>query len=226
MEDKEEVRMDLSAITGAAAAAEQTAAPKKNDELGKDAFMTLLVEQLKNQDPLEPMDNSDFVAQLAQFSSLESLTNLQTSMDGVTAGMNKVSDYYTASLIGRTIKTEGDAFAYTGDPVELGFAMEEAAASVTVSIVDPQGGLVNKVDLGARGPGYHSVGWDGLTGYGTEAAPGNYAFYVDALNADGEVIESSRFVNTRIHGVDYSSGDTRLMTDSGSIPAEGIKEIY
>jgi len=147
-------------------------------------------------------------------------------MDGVAAGMNKVSDYYTASLIGRTIKTEGDAFTYSGDPVELGFAIEEAATNVTVSIVDPQGGLVNKVELGGRGPGYHSVGWDGLTGYGAEAASGNYAFYVDALNADGEVIKSSRFVNTRILGVDYSSGDTMLKTDSGTIPAEGIEEIY
>ncbi len=115
--------MEIPGVTGPEVEAKATV-PKK-EEMGKDAFLKLLVAQLQNQDPLDPMDNGEFVAQLAQFSSLEGIKNLGVSVDGMAGNMSAMQNLSTSSLIGRYVLVEGNAFELMPDvSVTIGYSIE------------------------------------------------------------------------------------------------------
>src|SRR3989337_4601749 len=117
-----------------------------NEAMGKDAFLKLLVTQLQNQDPLNPTDNTEFVAQLAQFSSLEGIQNLNTSLGDMKGSMNALQEFGSASLIGKNAKAESSSFVYGGAPSKLGFSLGSDASSATLIIREPSGKAVKEIE--------------------------------------------------------------------------------
>ncbi len=217
--------MELSGVDHTLAAGPVAKVPER-EEMGKAAFLKLLVAQLKNQDPMDPMDNGEFVAQLAQFSSLEGITNLGVSMDGVASSMEAMQNLNTAGLIGRRVLIEGNAMEYADAPVVFGYGLEESAASVTVSVYSAGGNVVRRMDLGAVSYGEHVITWDGEDNSGSLVAPGPYTFSVRAANESGERLETVPYTSGMVSAISMEDGTASLIVGGKLITQDQIKEIY
>ncbi len=200
--------------------------PSVNDTMGKDAFLKLLVTQLENQDPLNPTDNTEFVAQLAQFSSLEGITNLNSSMQSVSGSLSSLESYSSAGLVGRFVKAEGNQFDFNGSPVAFGYDLEGAAASTSVCIYDSSGRLVRNISVGAAPSGYYEVGWDGTDDNGNAVKPGPYTFTVNAKDPNNSAVGALPYVIGMVSSVEIGSGKAGLNIGGIVISMDSVKEIY
>ncbi len=172
---------DVQASTGTS-----TYVEKKKDVLGRDDFVKMFLAQLKNQDPLNPMDNKDMSAQLAQFSSLEQLFNVNTNLSALTDIQNQNTELLSLNYIGKEIVAEGNqVWLATGKSCRGSFTLENQA-DCQLTIVDQDNKSVKKVDLKSLTAGEHSFSWDGKNDAGELMPPGAYTFEVAALNAKGE----------------------------------------
>lgn len=196
-----------------------------DDTMGKDAFLKLLVTQLQNQDPLNPTDNTEFVAQLAQFSSLEGIQNLNNSFGSMKGGIDALSQFGSTSLIGKNAKVETASFRYDGQPRTLGLSVGTQAANAAVVVRDPSGRAVDQIDIGPVKAGYREVQWDGTTAAGLPAAPGLYTFTVEAKDAYGKDILSTQFVKGPVTGVSLGARSTVFM-DGVEVARDLVREIY
>lgn len=174
--------------------------------MGKEDFLMLLTTQLRYQDPLSPADPKEFVAQLAQFSSLEQLLNLNTKLDGYsTAFQNLQTSMQVAqgvSLLGKTIKAQGNIFLVkSGDPGDMSYVLGGDAKSVKVSIYDGSNRLVRTLDLGGQAKGEHEITWDGKDSNGKVVPDGTYSFQVTAVDTQGKTVETATLVSGTVEEV-------------------------
>jgi flagellar basal-body rod modification protein FlgD len=210
----------------AASAASSTTASATN-VLGKDSFLKLLITQMKNQDPLSPMDNTAFVAQLAQFSSLEQMQNLNSKIDSALQLGQSMNNANASGLIGREVRASGNSVSLTsGGSADLGYFLSAAADQVTVTVSDSQGNLV-RTFAGASGTaGDNSVAWDGLTSSGNRAPAGSYTFKVIATDTSGAAVTATPLVNGVVSGVTYRSGVAYLMVNGREVPFSDLLEVH
>ena len=130
--------------------------------MGKEDFLMLLVEQLKNQDPTNPEDATEFTSQLTEFSSLEQLENLNTSMDSLIASNQNSDKISTLGTIGKDVAYKGSEISYSGEAVGLGYLLNTTAAEVTITL-SQNGGTVATLEGTEFSAGNHFLSWDGLT---------------------------------------------------------------
>ncbi|WNW11159.1 flagellar hook assembly protein FlgD [Pseudomonas sp. DTU_2021_1001937_2_SI_NGA_ILE_001] len=149
--------------------------------LGKDAFLQLLVTQMKNQNPLDPQDNTEFVSQLAQFSSLESMQNLTSSVDAIATSYKSSQALQASSLVGRSVTVDtGTVYLDPAKGLTGSVVLPASSASTTISVYDADNNLVDTIDLGAQSAGTQSFTWDGTGSDGAALAAGNYTFKANA----------------------------------------------
>lgn len=212
-------------ITSASTAAARS--PKST--LGKDDFLSLLVAQMRHQDPLSPMEGADFAAQLAQFSSLEQLTNINTSLDqSLTANAlltSSINNALSATFIGKEVRALGDSFSFNGaGEVKLGYALASDAETVAVRVLDEAGNVVRTMD-GATASGQNSIQWDGKNDQGVTVGSGKYTFDVIAKDNAGTLLNNSTYVFGKVAGVRFKSDGTVFVIDGAEIPLANIVEI-
>jgi flagellar basal-body rod modification protein FlgD len=166
--------------------------------MGKEDFLTLLVAQLKNQDPLNPDDPTEFTSQLAQFSSLEQLTNLNESMENMAASNANSDRFATLQTIGKNVIYQDSSFSYNGEEgAQLGYKLDGVASEVTLSI--KRNGSVIKTLTGTElSTGNHILNWDGLTESGTVADRGEYTISVSVQTAEGTSIAASPLIQSEV----------------------------
>ena len=166
----------------------------QNTEMGQNQFLTLFTTQLKNQNPLDPMKNEAFVAQLAQFSQLEATTAMKTSLDSMVSSMKSDRMLAGSSLIGRKVAVpDGPATLTNGQPVTASVDLPTGADGVKFEVFDDKGQLVRTQILGAQSVGSMPLSWDGLDNNGQPQADGVYRFKV-TISSKGA--QSSPTVNT------------------------------
>ncbi|WP_430459840.1 flagellar hook assembly protein FlgD [Thalassolituus sp. LLYu03] len=141
-----------------------SASETKSNELGRDAFLELMVAQLNNQNPLEPTDNQAFVAQLAQFSTVEGLDKLNTSVEDISSAFTSTSALQASSLVGQSVIVEGNetGLLLTGGVVSGYTELPDSVTDLKLQIEDENGQLLEQFSLGTRTDGPMSVRWDGL----------------------------------------------------------------
>jgi flagellar basal-body rod modification protein FlgD len=146
--------------------------------LGKDDFLRLLVTQLKYQDPMNPLDQNQFLAQTAQFTALEHMQNISAGIEtlGTLLSGNSLADI--AGMVGRTVRSASREVTYAGQPLMLPFSIDAPVSSVTVDIHDAAGALVRRLLAGASPPGTARVVWDGRTAAGLPMPAGTYTYTV------------------------------------------------
>ncbi len=221
--------VNSSAATGGAGAAGSagTSNNSVSGSMGKDAFLQLLCTQLQYQDPLQPADNSQFVAQLAQFSALEGITNLGTTMQSVLNGITSLQNYTAASFIGKNVTADGNSFVFSGSPVTLGYNLSSNAADVSLSIQDASGKVLRNVDLGSKQSGQYQLTWDGTDASGATVAPGNYTFAVSATDSNKAAVSASTLISGPVTGVSFNNDGTANLTVAGTtIPRDSVTSIY
>lgn len=200
--------------------------PEKHGQtLGKQDFLNLLVSQLKNQDPLNPSDPTEFTAQLAQYSSLEQLYNINDSMQGLSSLQDGFGRLSALSMIDKTVLAESDGFHFAGEPVELGFRFQEPVQQAVVSIKNETGQIVDQIEIAQPETGDHLVKWDGTDQNGQNLAKGAYSLDVIGTTAKGTAREGTTLVESRISGVDFSKSDSTLLTANGPVKLSEISRV-
>ena len=151
-------------------------------------FLKLLVTQLNNQDPLNPLNNAELTSQLAQMSTVNGIEKLNTAFQSLIAQSGSGQVLQSASLIGRTVLVPGSELTLTkGSNAELAVDMSQPADSVKVTVTNPAGQTVRSFDLGALPQGVKTLSWDGLNDTGASVADGFYTIHVVAASGDAKV---------------------------------------
>jgi flagellar basal-body rod modification protein FlgD len=193
-----------SGTTGTGTAANATAT------LGKNEFLSLLTIQLKNQDPLNPMDSTSFTAQLAQFSSLEQLTNLNSSITDLLSSQQAAT---SAGFIGKKVSVSGNTVQLS-ETANLHYSLAGNAAKTTLSIYDGTGALVRTVAGASQTAGDQTYTWDGKDQYGNVLAPGQYSFTVAAADSADKPVGAETLSVGTVTGVTFEN-NTALLTIDG-----------
>lgn len=198
--------------------------------MGKDDFLKLLVTQLGNQDPLNPMDGQEFAAQLAQFSSVEQLLNIGEAL-ALNGEMNallaqSVNSGVAAGLIGKSVRASGNTIGVDGEnPPQLNFELADAADIVTITIHNESGTVVRTLDLPVQSSGEHTVDWDGLDANGQQASAGTYTYEVIATDGDGNPIESETFVNGVVNRVTFGQDGVMLWIGDARVSMSDVESV-
>jgi len=201
---------EISGITGVSdsdALASTGTVTYGGSELTKETFLNLLTTQMQNQDPLDPMANEEFVAQLATFSQLEQLMTQNSLLETMYMGIASLNNASMASLVGTEVVAVGDGIAYDGDgEVELHYDADASADSASVTVYDDDGNVVYSEELGAIEEGEGSWTWDGTDQDGNQLEEGDYTWSITAENAEGDTVAVTELVIGTIDEMDYSSG--------------------
>lgn len=197
--------------------------------LGKQDFLNLLVTQMRNQDPLDPMKGTEFAAQLAQFSSLEQLTNLnEATQQGIVANSiltQSINNALSTTFIGKNVRASTDTFRYSGDGnVKIGYTLNKAADNVQVKVYDESGNLV-KVLIGDTSKGENTLKWDGTNDKGEQVAAGKYNFNVEAKDASGNTVQAEKYIYGTVTGVRFKPEGTVFVIDGIEVSLSSILEI-
>ena len=202
-------------------------AAKKNEaqELN-DRFLKLLVAQMKNQDPLNPLDNAQVTSQMAQINTVTGINTLNATVGRLLDQFAGLQALQAAQLAGRDVLVNGNQLPFSGEVAPVGAVeLSTAASAVKVDIRDANGLLVRTLDLGARGVGTARFSWDGRTDAGAKVAPGNYTFTARASDG-GKEFAAGTLMAARVEGVRTKDGAVQLvLAGLGSVAYADIKQI-
>ncbi len=214
--------------TNPSAAAGTPAAPRSPaNELGQEQFFELMITQLKNQDPLKPMQNGEFLAQLAQFSTVKGIQNLQDSFTQFSAGMQSAQALQASSLVGRSVLLPGDSVALTeGGSASGAVNLTNAASAVTIEVLDPSGQVVDRIELGAQPAGQVNFTWDGKTAGGSPAPAGAYSLRAQATSG-GKDEAVATLIAAKVESVSLGGPQGLLLNLAGygSVALTDIRQI-
>ncbi len=197
-----------------------------NAELGKDAFFKLMLTQLKQQDPTNPLKSHEMAAQLAQFSSVEQLTNMNETLEKMSHKDSQAGRYDVLSLIGRKVSGDsGQIDRMKGDKEHaIEFTLPEAAEKVTINIKDDKGMTVKTYDLKDMNKGKNQLVWNGLHSDGKDARVGQYSAHITA-QAKGRKISASTEFHGKVDGVQFTAKGPVLMVGGKTLNLRDVKKI-
>ena len=193
----------------------------------EDRFLTLLVTQMQNQDPLNPMDNAELTSQLAQINSLKGITTLNTTLQTLLSSYTDSMSMQSASMIGKNVLSAGKNLSLGPNGALGGINLAGSADHVNVTIYDASGKKVREMDLGAvENAGVTDFVWDGKDGDGNALAQGNYSFAVGATRA-GETVEATALqVGTISALIRTASGFQLEIPGSGQVDFDAVQKVY
>jgi len=219
--------ISASTPTNATAAAALSQGLTGDKAMGRDAFLKLLVAQLKNQDPLKPQDDSAFVAQLAQFSSLEQTMGINDRLDTLSKQSQGLQNSEIIALVGKQATVQGSLVTSDGSGVAIPvtFTLSGATDKTVINIQNAAGQVVRSIDAGAKNAGVGRVNWDGKDNAGNVLPAGTYSVAVKATNADSPVSVSQQTTGT-VESVSFDKGYPVLNLNTGvSVPVSDLLQV-
>ncbi len=197
-----------------------------NQTITQDDFLKLLIAQLQNQDPLQPMDNQQFAVQLATFNSLEQLIGINTKLGALQTSQGATNQFNAASLIGKAITSNGNTLSLqTGNPAAITYQLSANAARVVVNVQDSAGALVQQIVAGAQSAGDQSVLWDGKDASGNAAPAGLYNFEVNAFDLNGKQVQASGRIKGTVTGVRLDGTEPVLELGALQVPLSAVTSV-
>lgn len=204
-----------TAATGPAATQPKT--PPAGNSTDKDSFLKLLMAQLEHQDPLKPMEGTEFVSQLAQFTQVEQSIRQNDALDVISLQLTGMASNGAISLVGKNVTVRGSTIAFDGQkPTGFSANLESPAADVKVTIRDGNGNAVREIEMGAQQPGTLTVPWDGRDETGRLVMAGSYHVEIDATDANGDPVHVTSDVDGKVIGVSFEKGYPEVQLDSGA----------
>ncbi|WP_324733906.1 flagellar hook assembly protein FlgD [Pseudomonas paeninsulae] len=197
-----------------------------NKELGKNEFLNLLVAQLNNQNPLEPQSNGEFIAQLAQFSQVEGIEKLNTSMGSLLSGYQSSQALQASSLVGRKVIIPTDqAVVDTSESFKASMVLPTSSSNVYVNVYDNSGAVVSRINMGEQAAGNVSFIWDGKDASGKQLPPGTYKFEAQATY-EGETQALYTMLPANVDSVVLGGSELMLnLAGLGSVPLSQVQVI-
>ena len=194
--------------------------------LGKDDFLNLLISQMQNQDPLNPTDSVEFTAQLAQFSSLEQLGNVNDNLVELKNFQASNNNSQAISLIGKTITANGNFIQSTGaGPVRCDFNLADDAALVAVTIYDSAGEYVATFESKNLTAGQNALDWDGTDKNGNRVAGGNYTYEIAAEDVNGGHIKTTTYFSGTVDKVTFENNISFLSAGNQKIALGDVIQV-
>ena len=194
--------------------------------LGKDAFMRLLMAQLGNQNPLEPQDNSAYVAQLATFSQVEALDSMSKRMEQLLLAQASANQTQSASLIGRDVKFRTDQVTLGAEAsVPMQATLKAPAKNVTWQVLDENGKVVRTIRETDKMAGDMTCDWDGKGDDGKRLPPGRYKIRVTADDGNGKNVETLTQTTGHVDGVTFENGYAELIVGTRHIPMSAVLQL-
>lgn len=195
-------------------------------ENAQDRFMTLLVTQLKNQDPLNPMDNAQVTSQLAQLSTVQGIDKLNATVTALNASYQTSQNLQAANMIGHGVVAPGNAITLTGGKGGFGVDLPEPASSVDVVIRDSSNNVVRKISEGALPAGVNNLKWDGKTDAGASAPDGVYKFEITANSADKKLDATSLSMGVVSSITSSPQGLKLSIVNGGDVNMSDVRRIF
>jgi flagellar basal-body rod modification protein FlgD len=225
--------MTTSTIAGASAAAQalmdsMNGTPKATSKTteAQDRFLKLLTTQLKNQDPLNPMDNAQMTSQLAQISTVDGIEKLNATLNKLVSSSVDSEALQAAALVGHNVMVNGSGLELTSAGAAGGVELASAADKVDVTIKDANGIVMTTIKLGRLDAGVHDFAWDGKTDAGTQAVAGSYSISVSATQGSDKVTATALQLGG-VQNINQSSQGTTLNLGSlGLFVLSDIKQIF
>ena len=214
-----------SATSAAQSSASSTSSAKSSADI-QNQFLTMLVAQLQNQDPLNPLDNTEITNQLAQMSTVSGIEQLNTTLSSLVDSVGTAQALQASSLIGKAVLVPGSSLALSSSKAYGGATLASAADQVTVSILDSSGNEVQTLSLGAQDAGDVVFSWDGKTSSGTTAADGNYTFKVSATRGTNKVTATALQFGTVSALVKTSDGYKLDLGSLGQYDFADVQQVY
>jgi flagellar basal-body rod modification protein FlgD len=213
----------IDAVTSGASAAKTT---KSTVQESEDRFLKLLVTQMKNQDPLNPLDNAQVTSQMAQLSTVTGIEKLNTALQAMSSSFASSQSLQAAGMIGRSVLAPGSSLQLLNGMAAGGFDLKQPVDSAVVKIKDAAGNVLHSVDMGAQKEGSVMFRWDGVTDSGANAANGNYTFEVSASQG-GKKVEVDRLALGMVGSVSLGASGVVLNTDVlGAVDVAKVKQIF
>jgi len=198
------------------------------DSLGQEDFLTLMISQFRNQDPFEPMDNGEFLGQLAQFSTVNGISSLNSAFQGLSGSIQDNQALQAAGLVGHSVLAVTDiGHLGDGNSMKGGIELESSAGNVQIDITNGSGELVQRLNLGQQPPGLVRFEWDGVSASGDRADSGLYQ--VTARVVRGTNVESApTVIESEIQSVtlgQFGSGMTLNLLGGQEMPLGQVYQI-
>lgn len=208
----------------------QPANAKGKASLGKNDFLNLMMAQLKYQNPLDPMDGTEYAAQLAQFSSLEQMTNmndtLEQSIDTNYLLAQSVNNTMSATLIGKEVKISGKTIKYSGeDSISIGYKLPSDVKNMTITIKDSNGAIVKTIESSELSQGDHKLSWDFTDNNGKKVKQGTYSYTIASKSTSGQDLTITASLYGKVSAVKFTEEGTKLVIGSSEYLLSDISEI-
>jgi len=188
-------------------------------------FLTLLVTQMRNQDPLNPLDNAQITTQLAQLNTVTGINQLNETMKGLAASFAATQVLQATPLVGHDVMVAGSQLTLSGGQATFGVQLGQAVDGLSVDIVDAAGNLVHRAEAGPQQAGIIALGWDGATDAGGTAPDGQYRFVLKAL-AGGKAVDATALTVARALGVSAGTSGVQInLSTGGSASLADVKQI-
>jgi flagellar basal-body rod modification protein FlgD len=188
-------------------------------------FLQLLVTQLKNQDPLNPLDNAQLTSQLAQLNVVSGINELNTSMQALSASYAASQTMQAANMVGHSVLVDGSKMALANGQAIFGVQLPQSVDSMIVTIYDSSGNAVHSINLGAQSSGITALTWDGTSDAGTKLSDGTFTFGISAVAA-GAKITATPLSYGVVTGVNTSGGSVQLNVNGiGAAALAAVKQI-
>jgi len=219
---------NLTSILGGLGLGEQSAKKKAPDELGQSEFLELMIAQLNNQDPMKPMENGDFISQMAQFSAVTGLTKLQESFDGLAVSLQSNQALQASSLVGRTVLVpSGIGTLPQGGTLSGVVDLDSSSSNLTITIQDASGQVMRRLELGPQQTGDVYFNWDGITDSGVQAQEGRYYISAETQTEGGtEALET--LVSSAVESVTMGQGGQAItlnLADGNTVDLSSVRSI-
>jgi len=221
--------MNINAINSQTSAAFKSQQKTGESKMGKNQFLQLLVAQMKNQDPINPLDGTEFASQLAQFNSVEQLINLNKGMSSLASSQqmmsNNLSNTMAASLAGKSVRAYTDQIHYkAGEDTPIHFKLGATATKVTIKIKDSSGNTVMEKTLKNQLDGDHTWNWDGKSSQHSTVPEGNYQVEIAAQSGDSNV-KSIPYVEGTAQKVRYDGNGVSLVVNGVVVSLGDVAEV-
>lgn len=198
--------------------------PKK--DLDKDDFLSLMITQLKNQDPLSPMNNNEFIAQTTQMSSLEQLINIAKLMEKQNTQSTESQLLSGASFIGKNVSYNGNSFSLKDGSANIKFYLDNAADKVKISIYNEGGAVVATGEFDNLPSGLNTIPWNGKGIDGTQLPDGYYTYTLKAKDKDGNEVSAIQISSGKVTGVTVKDGKLVFNVNGSPVAADTVKEVF